>query len=183
MDLYPQQKTTTKEGGSKPSFLRRNWRRARFVAGGPVATIGLAEISDGAKLIDTLFGVVRGGPQADERMKTTVDGGIDLMATAFCFGVSPEEIDMRVRVRRRHTVRAAYTMFGLGCLSLILWVYGVLQIRMSSGRILSAIEFLPFCVLFFLLAFKSAWMNWQLRTLRLGSAVAYLQTTEPFLPR
>ena len=183
MDLYPPQKPLKKQGGSKPSFLRRNWRRARIVAGGPIATIGLQEISGGARLIDTLFGVVRGGPQADRRLKTNPDGTIDLIATAFCFGVSVEEMAQRVRVRREQTVRAAYMMFGLGCLSLLLWLYGVLQIRMSSGRILSAVEFLPFCVLFFLLAFKSAWMNWQLRTLRMGSAVAYLQTTKPFLPQ
>lgn len=179
MDRYPPQKA----GGSKLSFLRRNWRRARFVAGGPIATIGLEEISDGARLIDKLFGVVRSGPRADERLRTNLDGTIDLVATAFCFGVSPEEMAQRVYVRREQTVRAAYATFALGCLSLLLWLYGAVQIRMSSGRILSAVEFLPFCGVFFLLAFKSAWMNWQLRTLRIGSAVAYLRTTEPFLPQ
>jgi hypothetical protein len=47
----------------------------------------------------------------------------------------------------------------------------------------ATLTFLPLCTLFFLLAFKSAWMNWQLRTRRLGSPVAFLTTTEPFLPR
>jgi hypothetical protein len=183
VDLYPPQKAAGKEDGSKPSFLRRNWRRARYIAGGPIATIGLEEISGGARLIDKLFGLVRGGPQADERLKVNVDGTIDLVATAFCFGVSSEEFAKRICARREQTVRAAYTTFALGCLSLLLWLYGVVQVRMGSGRILSAIEFLPFCVLFFLLSFKSAWMNWQLRTLRMGSAVAYLKTTEPFLPQ
>ena len=40
----------------------------------------------------------------------------------------------------------------------------------------------PFCAVFFLLAFKNAWQNWQLRTGRLGSALDYLTTTERFWP-
>jgi hypothetical protein len=74
-------------------------------------------------------------------------------------------------------------MFGLGSVSLVLWLNGALHMRMSGARLFSALEFLPFCTLFFLRAFKSAWMNWQLRTRRLGSPVAFLTTTEPFLPR
>ncbi len=30
---------------------------------------------------------------------------------------------------------------------------------MAAGRIIPAVEFVPFCPLFFLLAFKNAWMN------------------------
>jgi hypothetical protein len=35
---------------------------------------------------------------------------------------------------------------------------------------------------FFLLAFKNAWLNWQLRTRRFGSAMEYLTTAEHFWP-
>ena len=93
-----------------------------------------------------------------------------------------EALEQRLRKRRLQTAHAAYATFALGALSLVSWLYAALHMRMSSARIFSALEFLPFCTLFFLLAFKSAWMNWQLRTLRTGSAIAYLRTTEPFLP-
>jgi len=48
--------------------------------------------------------------------------------------------------------------------------------------LIAGLEFVPFCGLFFLLAFKNAWQNWQLRRRRLGSAMEYLTTGEPFWP-
>lgn len=183
MDLYPSRKLAREEGAAKPSFVRRTWRRACFVAGGPVASIGIKEISNGARLIEGLFAILRAGPRPDSRIKTNEGSSIDLQATAFSYGLAVEELRRRLRERRAQTCRASYVTFGLGLLSVLLWLYGALNMRMSSARIVSALEFLPFCTLFFLLAFKAAWMNWQLRTLRLGSAVAFLRTTEPFLPR
>ena len=182
MDLYPPAKPGKKEEVAKPSFMRRNWRRARFVAGGPVASIGVNEIKDGARLIDSLLAVLRAGPPPDTRIKTSEGGGIDPQATAFSYGIRVEVLEQRLRERRLQTARAAYATFALGSVSLVLWLYAAMHMRMSSARIFSGLEFLPCCTLFFLLAFKSAWMNWQLRTLRTGSAVAYLRTTEPFLP-
>jgi hypothetical protein len=183
MDLFQPGKETGDPGRRKPSFFRRNWRRATFVAGGPVANVGSQEISEGRRLIGDLWGLIRRGAPADARLKTDGDGYIDLMATAFLYGISVEALVERLRFRRGQTARAAYAMFGLGSVSLVLWIYGALRMRMSGARLFSALEFLPFCTLFFLLAFKSAWMNWQLRTRRLGSPVAFLTTTEPFLPR
>ena len=127
--------------------------------------------------------LLKAGPPADRRLKTNEDGAIDLKATAFSYGISVAELECRLRLRQAQTRRAAYATFGLGSLSLLLWLVGALQMRMSSARFFSALEFLPFCALFLLLAFQSAWMNWQLRTRRLGSAGAFLRTTDPFLPR
>jgi apolipoprotein N-acyltransferase len=108
---------------------------------------------------------------------------LDLSATAFLYGISVEKLTERLRQRQAQTARAAYATFGFGALSLGLWLYGALHVALSSARIVSALELLPFCTLFFLLAFKSAWLNWQLRTRQLGSAGDFLRTTEPFLPR
>jgi hypothetical protein len=183
MDLFRPGKATRGEERPKPSFVRRNWRRAKFVAGGPVANVGFQEISEGQHFIGGLWGQLRRGVPAETGLKTDGDGGIDLSATALSYGVSAEVLVERLRFRQAQTARAAYAMFGLGSASLVLWLYGALHIRMSGARLFSALEFLPFCTLFFLLGFKSAWINWQLRTRRLGSPVAFLTTTEPFLPR
>jgi hypothetical protein len=182
MELLPPDKETGEGGQRKPSFMRRTWRRAKFVAGGPVANVGFQEISEGQRLIGGLWGHLRRGVPTDSRLKTNDDGSIDMLATAFSHGMSVEALVERLRFRQAQTARAAYAMFGLGSVSLVLWFYSALQMRMSSARLFSALEFLPFCTLFFLLAFKSAWMNWQLRTRRLGSPVAFLTTSEPFLP-
>lgn len=183
MDLHPSPEMGQRKEPTRASFPRRGWRRTRFVAGGPVASIGVTEISGGARLIDELLAVLRAGPPPDTRIKTREGGSIDLLATAFSYGIRVEELEKRLQERRLQTARAAYATFGLGTTSLLLWLYAALHMTMSSARIFSALEFLPFCALFFLLAFKSAWMNWQLRTLRIGSAVAFLGTTEAFLPR
>src|SRR5882757_7183963 len=106
MDLYrPSQ--SSKTPSAKPSFLRRTWRRARFVAGGPVASIGINDISEGARLIDRLLGALRSGPQADPRLKTDEAGGIDLPATAFLCGISVERLAERLRKGQAQTARAA----------------------------------------------------------------------------
>ena len=183
MDLYPSGRPPHEDKNAKPSFVRRNWRRTKFIARGPVESIGINDISNGARLIDQLLSVVRSGPEADHRLKTHGRRQIDLAATAFSYGITIDALVDRLQFRQRQTARAAYATFCLGTLSLILWLYAALHMVQRSARVFSLIEFLPFCALFFLLSFKSALLNWQIRTQQLGSAAAFLRTTEPFLPR
>jgi hypothetical protein len=183
MDLFPVDKNVNGEEENKPSFARRTWRRVTFIAGSPVDNVGFEEISEGRRFIGALWRQLRRGAPIDTRLKTGDDGRIDLMATAFSCALSVEDLLGQLRFRQAQTARAAYAMFGLGSASLVLWLYGALHVRISSVRLFSAIEFLPFCTLFFLLAFRAAHLNWQIRTRRLGSPVAFLTTTEPFLPR
>jgi hypothetical protein len=183
MNLFWVGKNVNCEEEDKPSFTRRTWRRVKFVAGGPVANVGFGEISEGRRFIGALWRQLRRGAPIDTRLKADDDGRIDLMATAFSYGMSVEALVHRLRIRQTQTARAAYAMFGLGSASFVLWLYGALHVRMSSARLFSAFEFLPFCTLFFLLAFRGAHLNWQIRTRWLGSPVAFLTTTEPFLPR
>jgi len=53
----------------------------------------------------------------------------------------------------------------------------------TAMRVVLAVEFLPFCALFFLLAFYNALLNFQIRIGRTASWREYLSTKEPFLPR
>ena len=46
-----------------------------------------------------------------------------------------------------------------------------------------SVEFLPFCVLFFLVAFNNALLNFQIRMRRLATWRDYLLTSESFWPR
>ena len=82
----------------------------------------------------------------------------------------------------RQTTRMAYLAFVGGWLIFAWWLWQALTTPWSAGRMILGLEFIPFCAVFFLTAFKNAWQNWQLRTGRLGSAMDYLTTTEPFWP-
>ena len=180
MDVYLPQ---PKEQRRRRSMVGRIWRGTKMAARGPVEAAATAEITRGASLIGALFKLLQRGPAQDKSVQLDEHGVINVRATAYLLGITPDELEERLQQRQRQTGRAAYALSCLGALSFTCWIYGALQMTMSAARVISAVEFLPFCVLFGLLAFKSSWMNWQLRTRTLGSALAYLRTTDAFLPR
>ena len=67
MELLPPDKETGEGGRRKPSFMRRTWRRAKFVAGSPVANVGFQEISEGQRFIGGLWRHLRRGVPTDSR--------------------------------------------------------------------------------------------------------------------
>lgn len=167
----------------KPAKTKqKKWKRTRFVAGGPVASIGLPEISQGSRFIHSLIATFQGRPAARGPIQLHEDGRINVVTTSILQGLSEEELRQRFQRTRISTARSAYALCGLGGLFLVLWIYDALHMPLMLSRLVSALEFLPFCALFFILAFRSAWTNWQLRMMRLGSASAYLRTTDPFWP-
>jgi hypothetical protein len=85
--------------------------------------------------------------------------------------------------RRRESARTAYLSFGLGWLSFFAWLVRAATTPWTSGHLLPVIEYAPFCVIFFLVAFRSALQNYQIRTRRLATASEYLQTPNSFWPR
>ena len=140
------------------------------------------EILHNGRIIQDLAAAVRQGPGTPRRIYVDGDRRLDMEATALSHGLSVSGLEERVARRRRQTARVAYLTFTGGWLALGWWLWQELTTQWSPGRMLLGIEFIPFCALFFLLAFKNAWMNWQLRTGRLGSAVEYLTTAERFWP-
>jgi hypothetical protein len=161
----------------------KKWKRTRFIVGGPVASIGLPEISQGRNFISTLLAVFKGRSARKGPIQMHENGRINLVTTAILLGLSEEELKQRFHETRLSSARSAYALCVLGGLFFVLWIYDALHMPFMMTRIVSALEFLPFCALFFILAFRFAWTNWQLRTMRLGSASAYLRTTDPFWPQ
>lgn len=149
----------------------------------PKVAIGLDGIRDGASLIGHLIKTLRQGPRADPRLKLGPDYRIDLINTAAAFGQSPVELQEHMMARREQTRRTAVSSFALAWVFLAMWAFETLFMRWHGSRLLAALEFLPFCGVMFLYAFRSAWLNWQFRTGCLGSAMDYLTTGEPFWPR
>jgi hypothetical protein len=93
------------------------------------------------------------------------------------------ELERRLVVRRRQTARIAYATFALGCFFFVAWVGEAFSAPWTAGRMVLALEFLPFWALFFLLAFYNALLNFQIRIGRTASWCEYLATGEPFWPR
>jgi hypothetical protein len=165
------------------SLLGRVFRSIGWLSAGPIDWVGLRGISRGASFIRDLCVTLRIGARRDPRFRASEDGGYDLEATAFLHGISLFELERRLKVRRRQTARIAYATFALGCIFLTAWMCEALLSPWTAMRVVLALEFLPFCALFFLLAFYNALLNFQIRIGRTASWREYLATDEPFWPR
>ena len=171
--------------GDHPGSRRRfGWLLAgpRWAARRAAETTGVAEIRSGYGLVRGLVAAIRRepapvrGPIADE------DGRLDPGAPAFAMGLTECELKRRWLRRRRQTARVAWGCFAAGWAALGLWTWQMTVLPAGQGRFWAAVQFLPFCAAFFVLAFRNAWANWQLRTRRLGSAGEYLRSADRFWP-
>ncbi|MBR0646889.1 hypothetical protein [Plastoroseomonas hellenica] len=166
------------------------WRRVgRGLLAGPrwlgrrsAEAAGAREITKGARLIGQLADRLRGRQDRDLPIARP-DGTVDPQATAFLMGLSEEALLERWRARRRQTAWLSWGCFVLAWLFLVVWGWQTVVTPWGAGRLLSALQVLPFCAVLFLLALRSAWQNWQLRTRRMGKIADYLRTNEIFWPR
>jgi hypothetical protein len=154
-----------------------------WLAAAPVDWAGVKSITRAASLIGGLAGAMRARPQRDPRFKVGEVGSFDLMATAFSCGMTVPQLEARLAARRKETALIAYAMFALAGVFLLAWVRAALSARWTISRMVLSVEFLPFCVLFFLIAFYHALLNFQIRMRRLASWREYLLTSESFWPR
>ena len=170
---------------ARPSVSGRVWRGTKAAIRAPFATFPAAAISESARLIGRLYDQVRSNVNEETRVRTylTEDSRIDLMATGLMLGLGDDRLQERIDRRRRQAARLSYASLALGCSFVVLWVWRVLASEWSGSHLLGAVQFTPFVAIFFLVAFKYAHINWQLRTGTPGSASEYLRSPEPFLPR
>ena len=126
---------------------------------------------------------VRSRPRRDPRFRTEERGVFDLRASAFSYGISVVELERRLAGRRRQPAFLSYAMWLLGTLFFGAWIVKVLHTPLTAGRLMLAFDFLPLCLLFVLLAFYQALMNYQIRVGRTASWREYLTTESGFWPR
>jgi hypothetical protein len=154
-----------------------------WLASSPVHWLGVATIRRGGTFIGDLAERLRPRPRRDPRFRTTERGVFDLGATAWSLGVSVVELRHRLDARRRQTAVAAYLLAGLGVAFFLGWLLQVLHTPMTHGRMLLAFDFLPLCLLFVLLAFHQALVNFQIRVGRTAGWREYLTADDGFWPR
>ena len=149
----------------------------------PWVWFGGDRVVRGWSLIGELCGLLRGRQARDTRRKTEDQGGFDLQATATSYGIPVQQLETRLAARRRQTAHIAYAALAFGALFLVGWIWHALASPWTATRIASALYFLPFCAVFFLVAFYNALLNFQIRTGRLASWYEYLVTPDGFWPK
>ena len=167
----------------RSSVFGKLWGQTKWIAGGPIRAFPRDEIVENGRLIGTLVEKVRRRPRQGGPFRVDKDRTFDLVATAFLHGIAVGELEKLLLRRQRESARAAYLSFGLGWLSFFAWLMRAATTPWTSGHLLPVIEYAPFCAIFFLVAFRSALQNYQIRTRRLATAREYLQTPDSFWPK
>ena len=169
-------------GEGKRSALGGLWRGTVWLASTPFRLFPHREIARSAEAIGQMWASVRHGRERRSIVEIEEDRSFDLRATAFLRGMTPRALEALLEKRRRATARNAYLCFALAWLFFFGWLYRLAHMPWTSSALLTVLEFAPFCVIFFLLAFKSALQNYQIRTRRLATAAEYLCASESFWP-
>lgn len=164
-----------------PRISRGLWRTLGSLLRGPVDAFNPKQVAQGAQTIGRLVEVIKAGPQADPRIRVADDGSLDLAAIAFLAGASQAEIERQLWNRRRQSAIATYCYLIGGAGFLALWTFEAL-LQPSYASLPYILGLVGLCAVFFLSAFYNALVNWQARTLRLGTAREFLMTEDSWWP-
>ena len=167
----------------RAGWVRRTARRVGWLFASPTEWFGVRSVKSGAASIGRLYQGMRPPRHRDRRVSLGDGKAFDKAATAFNYGISPEELERRLAVRRRQTARFAYALFTIGCLFVLSWLWVASRTPSELGRLVMLLRFFPFCVLFYLLSFYNALVNFQIRTGRAANWMEYISTERGFLPR
>jgi hypothetical protein len=124
-----------------------------------------------------------GDRRAASRVRLDETGGFDLEAMAFLHGQGCRTFEETLTSRRRSTARNAWIFLGLGVMFFAAWLYRLVTMTWTVNATLTALQFTPACAVFFLLAFRFALENYQIRQRRKVSVLEFLATPNGFWPR
>ena len=161
----------------RPGVLRRIGR----AAAAPWRSLRIGERV--AALRQQLDELRSGGHQAALRVRLDETGGFDLDAMAFLQGQGRRTFEETLASRRRSTARNAWIFLGLGVMFFAAWLYRLVTMTWTVNATLTALQFTPACAVFFLLAFRFALENYQIRQRRKVSVLEFLATPNGFWPR
>ena len=161
----------------RPGFLRRIGRAAVS----PWRSLRIADRV--AKLQREVDELRSGDSVAQSRVRLDESGEFDLDAMAFLHGQGRRTFEGTLAIRRRSTARNAWIFFGLGMMFFVAWLYRLVTMTWTVNATLTALQFTPACAVFFLLAFRFALENYQIRQRRKVSVLEFLGTSDGFWPR
>jgi hypothetical protein len=164
-------------GARPPSVLRRIGRAA-------FSPWRLLQIDESLAAIRRDFrDLSAGGRAGASRMRADETGVFDLDASAFLHGQRRAAFEDALIVRQRSTARNAWIFLGLGALFFLGWLYRLMTMTWTANATLTALQFMPACAVFFLLAFRFGLENYQIRMRRKVTVIEYLSALLGFWPR
>jgi cation transport ATPase len=110
-------------------------------------------------------------------------GASNLGATAFVNGQMSATYEDALAARQGSTARNAWVFLALGVMFFLGWLYRLLTMTWSANATLTALQFMPACAVFFLLAFRFGLENYQIRMRRKVTAMEYVCAPSGFWPR
>jgi hypothetical protein len=153
----------------------------KLVLGELRRVLGVDQIVNCAGLIGDLAGHAK-APQGADHPAAFHDGRyLDVEAMAASHGVCVGEIRDLMLTRRRQTARSVFCHLCGGGGFLVLWLVEAFRTPAYTS-VPYVLGLLGLCSAFFLSAFYNALVNWQIRTLRLGTPVEFLRTEESWWP-
>jgi len=151
-------------------------------SGGPIRAFPRDEIVENGRLIGTLVEKVRRRPRQGGPFRSMKTGRSTWSRPHFYMGWRLASGGIAVAPSARIGARGLSVIWSwLGVI--LAWLMRAATTPWTSGHLLPVIEYAPFCVIFFLVAFRSALQNYQIRTRRLATASEYLQTPDSFWPK
>jgi hypothetical protein len=164
-------------GASPPSVLRRAARAA-------FSPWRLLRIDESVAAIRRDFrDLSAGGRAGASRMRADETGVFDVDASGFLHGQRRAVFEGALIVRQRSTARHAWIFLGLGALFFLGWLYRLMTVTWTANATLTALQFMPACAVFFLLAFRFGLENYQIRMRRKVTVMEYLCAPRGFWPR
>lgn len=124
-----------------------------------------------------------GDRRVGSRVRLDETGGFDLEAMASVYAQGRRTFEETLASRRRSTARNAWIFLGLGVMFFAAWLYRLVTMTWTMNATLTALQFTPACAVFFLLAFRFALENYQIRQRRKVSVLEFLATPSDFWPR
>jgi len=165
-------------GGPRPPSVLRHIGRAAF------SPWRLLRIEESVAAIRRDFHELSARGQARaSRMRLDEAGAFDLDASSFLHGERRAAFEDTLIVRQRSTVRNAWIFLGLGALFFLGWLYRLMTMTWTANATLTALQFMPACAVFFLLAFRFGLENYQIRMRRKVTVIEYLSAPRCFWPR
>jgi hypothetical protein len=110
-------------------------------------------------------------------------GAFDLATTALVNGQRSATPEDALAARQGSTARNAWIFLALGVMFFFGWLYRLLTMTWSASATLTALQFMPACAVFFLLAFRFGLENYQIRRRRRVTAMEYICAPSGFWPR
>jgi hypothetical protein len=162
---------------ARPGMLRRIGRAALS----PWLSLRIGEWV--AALRRELDELRSGDRRVGSRVRLDETGEFDLEAMAFLNGQGHRTFEETLASRRRSTARNAWIFLGLGAVFFAAWLYRLVTMTWTMNATLTALQFTPACAVFFLLAFRFALENYQIRERRKVSVLEFLATPNGFWPR